>query len=52
MKRGRPKRDDRKQPLPAGDVMALREVAEYLNCGNSTVYGLVKRQNPGLSRRR
>jgi len=52
MKRGGPKHADREQPLLADDVMGLREVAEYLNCGNSTVYGLVKHgQIPALHRR-
>jgi excisionase family DNA binding protein len=43
MKRGRPKRDDREQPPPAGDVMTLNEVAEYLDCSKGTIYRLLKR---------
>jgi excisionase family DNA binding protein len=49
MKRGRPKRDDRDQPAPVGDIMSLHEVTEYLGCSKFTVHRLLRRSEfPGF----
>jgi excisionase family DNA binding protein len=42
MKRREPKHNDREQPQPAGDIMALREVAQYLHCHKITLYRLLR----------